>query len=145
MKGIKMKDCKFYVNEDKRTVVCVIPYTGSMLIDFIWEHFDWGDISMCDSISSIRKDLIMPRSFVGRAKCAAEDEWDEELGRKIAFSRAKDKCYKSFFKRANRFIQVVDARLGDMITMFNDFGLKLESKQKELQKQIDSKVQAEKE
>ena len=55
----------------------------------------------------------------------------------IAFSKAKDKCYKSFFKRANTFVQMVDRRLGDMIDSFNDFGIKLENKREALQSQID--------
>lgn len=142
MNGIKMKDCKFYVNEDARTVVCVIPNTRSMVMDFIWEHFDWNDISMVDSVSQIRKQLLMPHSFTGKARCAPEDEWDEETGKLIAFARAKDKCYRSFFKRANIFVQAVDARLGDMIETFNHFGLKLEDKREALQQQIDEKVHA---
>ena len=37
MKGIKMSDCRFYVNEKERTVVCVIPDTDHMVLDYIWE------------------------------------------------------------------------------------------------------------
>ena len=142
MNGIKMKDCRFYVDETARTVVCVIPHTVTMVLDFISEHFQWGDIDAYDAINRWGNErffnsLKMPHSFMGKATCAPEDEWDVELGKKIAFSRAKDKCYKSFFKRANTFVQTVDRRLGDMIEMFNDFGLKLENKREALQNQID--------
>ena len=58
----------------------------------------------------------------------------------IAFSRAKDKCYKSFFKRANKLVQMVDRRLGDMITMFNDFGMKLDDKREALQTKINGRI-----
>jgi hypothetical protein len=85
----------------------------------------------------------MPVSFMGKAVCAPEDEWNEETGRLIAFSRAKDKCYKSFFKRANLLVQTVDRRLGDMITTFNDFGLKLDSKREALQKVIECQIKKE--
>jgi len=74
---------------------------------------------------------------MGKAVCAAEDEWNEETGKLIAFSRAKDKCYKSFFKRANTFVQTVDRRLGDMIEMFNDFGMKLEDKREGMRQRIE--------
>jgi RNA processing factor Prp31 len=70
----------------------------------------------------------------------SEDEWNKETGCMIAFSRAKDKCYKSFFKRANTFVQTVDRRLGDMIEMFNDFGMKLENKREALQNEIDDRI-----
>lgn len=141
MNGIKMKDCRFYVDEVHRTIVCVIPYTRSMLRDFICEHFRWSDVDFWTGIDyKLERKIIMPDSFMGKAVCAPEDEWSEELGRKIAFARAKDKCYKSFFKRANQFVQTVDRRLGDMIGMFNDFGLKLESKRDMLQTEIEART-----
>ena len=141
MNGIKMSDCKFYIDEEARTVVCVIPNTKMMVYDFIREHFDWGDASMYDAMCWKLSDAIdMPHSFMGKAVCAAEDEWDKETGCLIAFARAKDKCYKSFFKRANHFVQTIDRRLGDMIEMFNDFGLKLENKREALQNEIDDRI-----
>lgn len=144
MNGIKMSDCKFYVDEDARVVVCVIPNTNDMLIDFVREHFRWDDVDLDYAIDyHFEPKLQMPRSFMGKAVCAAEDEWNEELGRKIAFSRAKDKCYKSFFKRANLLVQTYDRRLGDMIETFNDFGLKLDSKREALQKVIEGQIKKE--
>ncbi len=144
MNGIKMSDCKFYVDEDARVVVCVIPNANDMVIDFVREHFRWDDVDMDYAIDyHFEPKLQMPRSFMGKAVCAAEDEWNEELGRKIAFSRAKDKCYKSFFKRANLLVQTYDRRLGDMIETFNDFGLKLDSKREALQKVIEGQIKKE--
>ena len=144
MNGIKMSDCKFYIDEDARVVVCVIPNTNDMLIDFVREHFRWDDVDMDYAIDyHFEPKLQMPRSFMGKAVCAAEDEWNEDLGRKIAFSRAKDKCYKSFFKRANLLVQTYDRRLGDMIETFNDFGLKLDSKREALQNYIESQIKKE--
>ena len=149
MKGIKRSDCKFYVDEEARTVVCVIPpilndgyRVQNMLEDFIREYFDFHDISFFDAMDWgwVRENLELPYSFMGKAVCAEEDEWNEELGRKIAFSRAKDKCYQSFFKRANKFIQTVDRRLNEAMDKFNSFGAALEVKQKALQAQIDKEV-----
>lgn len=153
MNGIKMSDCKFYVNEEARTVVCVIPnkirhkngditIVNTMVEDFIKDNFRFNDINFDFALEYNwqEKNLEMPYSFIGKAVCAPEDEWDEELGRMIAFSRAKDKCYKSFFKRANILIQAIDRRLNDMITTFNDFGMKLEAKHEALQAQINDKI-----
>lgn len=140
MNGIKMKDCKFYVDEKARTVVCVIPKTRNMLNNFISDNFQFRDIDIYYAIDPSSLNLDMPYSFMGKAVCSPEDEWNEELGRKIAFARAKDKCYKSFFKRANMLVQTVDRRLGDMIDTFNNFGLKLESKREALQHQIDDAI-----
>ena len=46
MNGIKMSDCRFYVDEEARVVVCVIPYARDLLQDFISEHFSWNDINI---------------------------------------------------------------------------------------------------
>lgn len=147
MNGIKMSECKFYVNKDSRTVVCVIPeeingrYTRNMVEDFIEDNFQFADLKMDWSLSGeFCRKLRMPKTFKGKAVCAPEDEWNEELGRKIAFARAKDKCYKSFFRRANLFVQTVDRRLGDMLDSFNNFGKKLEDKRTALNQQIEEKV-----
>ena len=142
MNGIKMSDCKFYVDENARTVVCVIPKTRDMVENFIVEHFRFRDVDFQFGLDYdwVAKNLRMPASFMGKAVCATEDEWNEETGRIIAFARAKDKCYKSFFKRANVFVQMVDRRLNDIITKFNDFGMKLEEKREALQTKIEERI-----
>ena len=153
MNGIKMSECKFYVDEAARTVVCVIPnkihhkdgsitIVSAMVEDFIEKNFRFNDIDFDFALTYEwqEKNLDMPVSFMGKAVCAPEDEWNEELGRMLAFSRAKDKCYKSFFKRANMLVQTIDRRLGDIITMFNDFGMKLEDKREALQAKIEEHI-----
>ena len=138
MNGIKMKDCRFYVDEDARTVVCVIPNTKYMVNNFIQENVRFRDVDFDEAIDfrNFSTELYMPNSFMGKAVCSVDDEWNENTGRLIAFSRAKDKCYKSFFKRANKFVQTVDRRLGDMIERFNDFGVKLEDNREGIQQRI---------
>lgn len=145
MSGIKMSDCRFYVNEEERTVVCVIPKTRNLVRHFIEDNFIFSDLSFFDALNiwngeKFRKQLSLPDSFMGKAVCSKEDEWDEETGRLIAYSRAKDKCYRSFFKRANMFVQAVDRRLGDMIEKFNDFGLRLEDNRVGINQKIDEKL-----
>lgn len=144
MNGIKMSDCRFYVNEEERTIVCVIPNTKYMLEDFAKDHFKWNDFDFDFGIDyGYMKSLYLPNSFIGKAVCSKDDEWNEELGRMIAFSRAKDKCYKSFFKRANKLVQTLDRRLGDMISLFNDFGIKLDTKKNDLEEKIEDLMKKE--
>lgn len=142
MNGIKMNSCRFYVNEDERVVICVIPNTSHMLTDFIRDHFRWSDFDFEFALGYNYEEnaLKMPHSFSGKAVCAEGDEWDVETGKLIAYSKAKNKCYRSFFRRANRFAQKIDMRLGDIITLFNEFGEKLNEKQSKLQEQINEKL-----
>lgn len=137
MNGIKMSDCKFYVNEEKRTVVCVIPNTQDMLVNFICDNFRFKSMDFYWGLETEGKDmLVMPSSFMGKAVCSKDDEWNEKTGRLIAFARAKGKCYNSFFKRANLFVQTIDGYLGDMVDAFNKFGTKLEENRKKLEEDI---------
>ena len=139
--GIKQSNCKFYVNEEKRTVVCVIPNTKNLVCRYIRDKFSFPEIDFRTGSWELYKEIVMPKSFMGKAVCAEGDTWDEELGRMIAFNRAKDKCYTAFFKRANNFINIVDGRLGDMISEFNNFGVRLENRREELQKAIEERMQ----
>ena len=144
MDGIKMSDCKFYVDENARTVVCVIPNTHHMIRNYINDKFIFSDIDLNAYWGrQFRDKMRMPHSFMGKAVCAPEDEWNEELGRMIAFSRAKDKCYKSFFKRANMFVQTVDRRLNEVINTFNDMGEKLNDRKDMLEAKIEHLIQKE--
>lgn len=137
MNGIKMSDCRFYVNEAERTIVCVIPNTGRMLIDYITSYCAYSDLDLSYAVEyDLKEKLKMPSSFMGKAVCDPNDEWNEEIGRKLAFMRAKNKCYTSFFRRANTFVQTIDRRLGDTIESFNNFGLKLEAKRKHLEDEV---------
>lgn len=139
--NIKQSDCIFYVNEETRTIVCKIPNTDYLLINFINDNFCWPDMNIDSGISwRLMKKLSMPSSFIGKAVCAPEDEWNEELGRMLAFSRAKDKCYKSFFKRANLLVQTIDKRLSNIIEEFNNFGIKLSDRKDHLEQSIKEKI-----
>lgn len=138
MVGIKMSDCKFYVDEEARTVVCVIPKTSDMLVSFIIENFSFSDFDVDLALRyPFAQKLEMPRSFMGKAVCAEGDEWNVETGKLLAFSRAKDKCYKSFYKRANLVVQCIDKRLGQMIDAFNTLGMKLEENRTSLNKRLE--------
>ena len=146
MKGIKMSDCKFYVDEDARTVICVIADTGNFavrdaLINFIEEQFHYRDIDIGYAVyfSSLHDALEMPKSFMGKAVCSEDDEWDEEAGKLLAFKRAKTKFYNSFFKRANILMRTLDKRLDDMVETFGQLGLKIENNMNAIDKQLGDK------
>ena len=142
MNGIKMSDCRFYTDEGARTVVCVIAEEGmeDMLISFISENFDFNDICIDWALKSrLYHQLKMPKSFMGKAVCSEDDEWDEEAGRLLAFKRAKTKFYNSFFKRANILMRALDTRLDDMVEAFGRLGLKIEDNMNAIDKQLDDK------
>ena len=145
---IKYKNCKFIVKPEDRMVICVIDNSvfgeerkkvSDILLDFIFDN-EYSNVDICTSYDFDKK-LRMPKSFIGKAVCAEEDEWNEELGKKIAYSRAKNKLYTSFYKRANLFIQETDRRLNYMIDKFNNFGVTLDENKQRLDDEIERLLQ----
>ena len=108
--------CQYIVDKEKRKVVCVIHDTKRLCYDFVAD-FD-GDLSYVANWELLQ----MPNQFSGVATCAEGDEWNEQLGRDIAFARAKYKLDRSFFRRANNFINMLDKRIDRMYNEFNQYG-----------------------
>lgn len=130
--AVKRSECKFYVNEKRRTVVCVIPNTVHLLEEFLesnytsWVYFTHSELEM----------ITLPSSFVGIARCAAEDNWDVEVGKTIAYTRARDRLYHCLFQRANEFIDHKDRDLNELVMRLNDMGEKIAARQQALHEQI---------
>lgn len=122
--NIKPSDAKYSINEEKKTVVCILEKTKDLFEDFVIDNFDLWNFTMLNKVKK------MPNRFVGIAKCSEEDEWNIETGKLIAFSRAKDKLNKSFFKRAATYVKYVDKSVDDFVEVINSIGEKLEVNQK---------------
>ena len=131
---ISPRDCRFIVNKEKGKVICIIDNTSELFYDFM--NFPYWKVW-----ARIPEDrLTMPDRFVGIATCDPEDEFDEEIGRMIAFTRAKNKLNTSFFKRANYFVNEVDRQLASLVESFNDYGDQLMANAEKREKMIADKV-----
>ena len=137
MNGIKMSDCRFYVNEEERTVICVIPNARFKFLSYMYDKFMYHRKV---GFSVDESELELPKQFIGKAVCSKEDEWNEETGRMIAFARAKNKFYKSFFKRANLLVNSIDKELTYMVDTFNSFGEVLNQKDSDLTAAIEARL-----
>ena len=87
---------KFFVNEEKKTVVCVINFEINLLeIKAVQRMFD--DPEFRDFINSnydIEKNLGVCKFKVsGKAKAANEDKFDETFGKRLAKTRAQEKAF----------------------------------------------------
>lgn len=127
--NIKKEDCRFIVNEEKRTVVCIIEETRALLFRFI-DPYSWNTQVQIGSVSfepsrGLLLDLMLPDKFIGKAVCSKDDKWDPEVGKLIAFDRAKNKLHSAFFKRAQLFSNEIDKSLTQLVTSFNEYGEQL--------------------
>lgn len=138
--NVKPSDCRFVVNEEKKTVVCIYENCSCDFINFINNNCKLEPFG-CNNFSvSLFQKMFMPNKFIGVAVCGPDDEWDEKTGRLIAFSRMKDKLNKSFFKRAQTYIETVDKWLNETVDLFNSLGVKLEKNQEKRHENIDKLI-----
>lgn len=72
---------EFKINKDKRNIVCIITTVNDMACRLEKYGFITKDDNDNDDI----------RKYVGIAKCAPEDEWNEKYGRRLAEYRACQK------------------------------------------------------
>ena len=131
--NITRDDAKFYVDKEKGIVVCVIDNTSNLFKDFARDNYR---ISYeCDSyynythninnwFSSLGEKMIMPNKFTGIARLGEGDEWNEEVGCAIAFSRAKDALLQSFWKRVETYFDIIYTWIEDAANMTDKLGEK---------------------
>ena len=121
--NIKPTDAKYFIDKEKRTVVCVLEKTENLFIHFIVDNFTIRPTVIGND--SLYKKFKMPNRFIGIARCSADDEWNPETGKLIAFSRMKDNLNQSFFKRANTYVNFLDETTNQAESVFNRIGEKL--------------------
>lgn len=137
-----MEDCNFYVDEKKRTIACVLEDTKNMFHKYIEDKLYiscWG-LPTTNQAVKFEEKLDMPNRFVGVAKCAAEDTWDVELGKKIAYLRLREKVYRSFFNKAKRYIDTLDDYLERNAMEINRMGMKLDKEMESRNQYIAEKL-----
>lgn len=92
------KSEKFFVNDEKKTVVCVIDFEINLLeIGAVQRMLN--DNQFSNFIASISYDSecdfgVCKFKVSGKAKATDEDEFDEEFGRRLAKTRAQENAFK---------------------------------------------------
>ena len=92
---------KFYVNKEKGTVVCSVE--GSLLVPT-----NWDSCVLVPGATLVEK---------GVAKCAPEDTFDVERGKRIALARAENKVYLSALKYLDKFME----QIAVIVNAYEDF------------------------
>ena len=86
---LTFKETKYYVNKEKKTIVCLLSFEVKDPENFIEERL------IALAINKLYRDKY-PWEFTskGLAKCSDDDTFDEVLGKRIAESKAKKAAYK---------------------------------------------------
>jgi len=127
---------QYIVKEDERVVICVINGTRRYFSDYMSNRLGQQDY-LVDFGLRVENRYNLKNSYSGIARCAPGDEWNEELGRKIAFNKAKEKLNSAFFKRAKTYVNEVDNRFNQLIGVINNYGARLALDADEREKEIE--------
>ena len=107
-----MNNTKFHVDKENGVVVCIITMDEDDIIGNRIQKYDlWG--VAWDSYRQLSK------RFVGVAKCAPEDEFDETYGKRLAEYRA---CVKRQ-KYVNKFLRKYIGSIINNIDRLVQYGL----------------------
>lgn len=94
---------KYYVNKEKRTVVCVLSgctWNASNRISKYVQNYDYF-------IMPYGGELRIKDEYVGIAKCSPEDTWDEDYGQRLAFARARKKRDDAINDQVSRVLDIL--------------------------------------
>lgn len=100
---------EYKIDESKRTIICII----STINDYNrklrkYSLFDSSQFDCCEDF----------RQYIGIARCAPEDKWDEAYGKRLAEYRASCLRRACLNHKINNFIKETKRRLDAL----NDFG-----------------------
>lgn len=140
-KGIRHK-VQYFTDKEKGIVVARINDCKRDFISFLFDSCDQSALAYHAPFSDKEYDqLLMPNSFVGVARLGENDAWDEELGKQIAYQRAKQKRDESFFKRVNMVVRLYERELDKLCNLFDAYGKRLSDNNEYRERKIMEKIQ----
>ncbi len=99
------EDIRYIINKDKGVVVCILSGCTYIGFDRLRKYFP--KYSLCDNFE-------IKDEYVGVAKCAPEDVWDEEYGKKLAFFKARKKRNKAINNMLGEHVKIIERQLDDL-------------------------------
>lgn len=98
---------KFYVNEEKKTVACKLDCRVNFINGSMPYHaINYIYTSMLDTVPAERMDYGF--ETIGVSKLDPRDEFDENIGKKVARAKAESKAYEyasqNMYKAFTKFI-----------------------------------------
>lgn len=138
--SISPADVKFVCDKERGYVRAYVYDTENFFINFCDANFP-NLVYLFYDTKKFQK-LKMNSRFEGLARLSPDDEWDENLGRLIAFNRLKTKLNKSFFKKAQFFIDYIEKETDKAVNILNSYGEKLATNSVHREKIIEEKLNA---
>lgn len=93
---------KYFVNEEKRQVIGVLENTRYDAINKIEKMMGDTEFCFCGG-----EKYLMPDSYRAVVQCDERDEFDPEVGKRIAKERILDRYYPALDKRVNKGLEAL--------------------------------------
>ena len=104
---LRPTEVKYYVNEEKRTVVCVSDEKNMFRVeDRIQPYAEDKHVMLFNT--------YIPDRFVGIAKCHPDDEWNEIIGKNVAYDKMSTKFTAAYNAKLREKVRDLRA-LADII------------------------------
>lgn len=87
----------YNVDKEKGIVVCLLHCRIYNAINYVNSHFMQNNLAVYLDFGKDER-FYMPCKFTGIAKCSVDDEFDEEVGKRIARQRATELYQRSLWK-----------------------------------------------
>ena len=98
-----MNDMKFKVDKERGVVVCALYNCRYIAVNRIEKYCN--DIIV--PVDWMPEEYYIHDTYIGIAKCAPEDEFDEEYGKRLALTRAKVKRNRAINNTIQKYIHKV--------------------------------------
>ena len=95
---------EYKVNEEKRTVVCIIKTTNDISSRLVKYDLSTNEIFLFDP----------DRIYKGIARCAPDDTWDEEYGKRLAEYRASRARQVDVNNELKNYIKTISKRIDNL-------------------------------
>lgn len=105
-RGNIMNDIEFKIDKENKVIVCKLKDC---------ENIAWRRIDKYLDIHDFENHAIK-NTYIGVAKCRADDEWNEEYGKKLALLRARTKRAKDINRELKNYIQKIQRGIDNIST-----------------------------
>lgn len=95
---------RYVINEDKRTVVAIMEHCGKDAWDIFTHDFEAEGVDVLRLFLNIKN--YLKDTYRAKAKCSLDDEWDVEIGKKIAREKMLAKYYRDLAKTMENYINI---------------------------------------
>lgn len=128
-------DIKFFVKPEERIVVGVYEYDEDDLWKEVYDRFPGWMLDIIETAVSSEKFPIYPNVIRATAVCSIDDEWNEEIGKKVVEAKINLKRHKRVCKMVAEIFRILNETAKSLL---NDIYIEHSEKIKSISNDIEN-------